>query len=218
MNLRELARDGALATLKRLPDATFQSRQALAEAATAAAENGRVGVLRMLERKGVALDRRALVAVAIRSDEPGVLRWAAEGGPRPIGWEDLRSALVSDAAGVLAYWFSSGLLEPRLDHVKTAVDCGAEGCLRVLARYEWLRPEVRSEVAAKGSSRLRSLFPNVAVTEDAAAQTSLAASVGAERPRRYSYLTPSDEIDVNATTLRFLIFRRIMRWLLLRRR
>lgn len=217
LGLVELARDARTVALRQLPDSSFSDPEIVVDAVAAAAKNGRVAVLEIFAQRGAAIDRTLLSDMAIRSDAPETLAWLDGDESAVVTHAEIQNAIAADSAQVLRYWMAAGRVGDPIQAARVAVLCESVCCLRALARDPRVRDIVARFVAARGSRKLDGLFPiegspALALPALADRRGSLSAA-----PRRYTYLTPSAEIDVNAVSLRFLIYRRIMRLLFVRR-
>ncbi|UPY37439.1 hypothetical protein [Sediminicoccus sp. KRV36] len=208
--LVELARDARTVALRHLPSSAFTDARTNAEAARLAAAHGRVAVLELLRERGVTWRREVLVEAAIRGDAPATLAWLENGEPETVPEWHVLAAVESDAAGVMRLWISAARVADPVWVAHQAAKVNAICCLRALLALEPVREALPRIVHDSHSSLVHERFPVRASQSQDGSDTA-----GQSRPRKYTYLTPSEEIDVNATTLRFLLYRRLMRliWL-----
>ncbi|UPY38175.1 hypothetical protein [Sediminicoccus sp. KRV36] len=205
--LVELARDGRTVALRHLPADAFADDSTNAEAALRAAAHGRVPVLELLRERGVVWRRVELIEAAIRGDAAASLAWLQDGELDPVPDWQILAAVEGDCASVMRFWISAGRVEDPVRTASLAARANAICCLRALLTLEAVREALPAIIHDSHSLLMHERFPVPVRTRPAEVRN----ATPPPPVRRYTYLTPSAEIDVNATTLRFLLYRRVMR-------
>lgn len=225
-DLENLARSGKIALLRRLPVTAFTDSDAVAAAALVAAGYGRVRVLEFLESKA-SIDPAAAVAQGVLGDRVETVRYYQQKGIATCTDCMVSIALHHDCARVLAYWLGQDLMRDVSSFAHQAVHHDALHCFRQVERLDIVANDASlMELAKHASKRRIAAYMNLATLPDTMSANS--ASIGALRPvkraqRRafrdngYTYLTPSHHIDVDKTTIPFLLYRRATRLVLLRK-
>lgn len=225
-DLEMLAQSGCIARLRLLPLSAFSNADAVSSAALKAAGHGRVRVLEFLERKAT-IDPTAALAQGVLGDRVETVRYYQNKGIDTCTDGTVSIALHHDCARVLAYWLEQGLLKDITPVAHRAVHYDALHCFRQVARLDFIANDASlMGLARHGGKKRIGAYMNAAAMPETKAATS--AIIGTLKPvaqawRRalkddgYTYLTPSHHIDVDKTTIPFLLYRRAARLVLLRK-
>jgi hypothetical protein len=202
-----------------LPAGAFVRKEAIASAAIAAASFGRTRVYDFLSSKGVVDGSKAL-AMAVLGDRAAIVRHFQELGADTCTAGTISIALHHDCARVLDYWLDEGLLPDPIDFANQAIHHDAADCFRRVIRHESVAANDALVGHARHGSkpRISAIFNQgcafVSSEEepiDARAKATQPEATVTPQPVRYFIRTPSQHIDVDKTTIRFLLYRRVAR-------
>lgn len=206
-DIGDLVLRARLPALRDLPKEAFADVESVSAAVVIAASYGRVRALELFAARGVPFDGQSLCYVATLGDRVETLAYFQERGVETCTPETISIAVHHDCARAMNYWIDHGLIDAPIAVASQAIHHDAVDCFRALERVAAVRGDVGLKARARMSGpRLRQYLP--------ADERSIQATY--RTAPRYTFRTPSEHIDPNLTTIRFLLYRRFMRMLLVR--
>jgi hypothetical protein len=184
-----------------MPDRVFANKFEVKAALTAAADNGRAEVLALFETKGVELHAEELLRAAAVAGRREIFEFFLRRGETVISPILVDAVLRGDHAAIVRFWIAHQQVEPR-ELLGNAARYDAFHCFHTLASQSGYS-DSKTYAALLGTADLP---PRLQVI---LGRTHLVPV--------YSYRTPSALIDVNAVSLLFLLYRRVLRIVLMGR-
>jgi hypothetical protein len=196
-----LARDGRLLELRELPDRAFANKAEVKAALAGAAGYGRAEVLAFFEAKGVELSADDLLRAAAATGRREIFQFFIGRGHTAISPNLVDIVLRGDHAAIVRFWIAHQLVEPR-DLLADAARFDAFHCFHALA--------------SQSNFSDGTTYAALIRAENVPAR--LEVILGRKRLIQvYNYRTPSALIDVNSVSFLFLLYRRVMRIVLMGR-
>jgi hypothetical protein len=197
LRLSKLAALGRLHELRTASKACFADRAEVDAAVAAAASNGRHAVLAFFATRGIELQADRLLRIAAVSGHRSIFSFFHERGAVVFSPDLVNLVLRNDRATIVRFWLENKIVEPS-ELLPDAAKLNALYCFHLLATSG---PDGQS-----GSSY-------AAFLQTASLPERMDYLVGGRRAPAiiYTYLTPSESIDIDRASLVFLMYRRIMR-------
>jgi hypothetical protein len=212
--LENLALAGRVYDIRRLPRETFTDADALAGAVIAAASLGRARVIEHFEAIGCDVDRSIVLNCAVQGDRLAVLLYLESQGVETGTPGTISIALHHDCARVLTHWLDHCVIKNSDELLYRVLHYDALFCFRVIERRAAMSPNgsFHSIIRHHAKGRIREYLEATGALPPADRGRPPALARPA-RPK-YTFRTPSGHIDLGKTTIVFLLYRRILRFML----
>lgn len=204
---------GRIAHVRRLGKTQLEDPIEPSRLPAKAAAHGRVAILEHMAQQGVRLDDTLLLTMGVLGDQVPTMIFLEKRGVATCTPISISVALPHDSARVMRHWLKYDMLQDPVSVAHQSVHHDSLHCFRVLERH----PAVKADETLYGYARARAKARIASYLGAELPSSTIAGPAAPARPQ-YTYLTPSEHIDPDLTSIRFLLYRRVMRLLFVRSR